>query len=78
MYLDAFCGSGDHALFDVENKQNIKEAMLKFSESQGSSTPCVLVNVFLTHKFADEWKRIKPDSYRHGAFKMNLKGWLLL
>lgn len=58
-------------LFDVGKEQAIKYAMLKFSESHGLPTICVPVNVFPTHKLAEDLERVKPDSYEHGGFKIN-------
>ena len=57
-------------LFDVEKEQAIKHVMLKFSENRGLLTH-VLVNVFRTHKLAEDWEGVKPDSYSHGGFKIN-------
>lgn len=58
-------------LFDVEKEQVIKYAKLILNERHGLPTTHALVNVFLTHKLAEDWGGVKPNSYRHGDFKIN-------
>lgn len=54
MYLDASSSLETMRLFEVGKGQAIKYAMLKFSESHGLPTVYVLLNVFPTHKRAED------------------------
>lgn len=56
MYLGDFSFFGDYRLFDVKKEQIITYAMPKFSESHGLSGTHVLMNVFPTHKLAEDLK----------------------
>lgn len=49
--------------FDIQKEQAIKYALLKFSENHGLPTAHVLVNVFPTHRFAEGFEEVKPNSY---------------
>lgn len=56
MYLGDFSFFGDYRLFDVKKEQIITYPMPKFSESHGLSGTHVLMNVFPTHKLAEDLK----------------------
>lgn len=71
MYLDASSSLETMRLFEVGKGQAIKYATLKFSESHGLPTVYVLLNVFPTHKRAEDLEGVKPDSYKHGSFNIN-------
>lgn len=54
MCLGDFSFFGDYRLYDVKKEQIITHAMPKFSESHGLPGTHVLMNVFPTHKLAED------------------------